>query len=108
MNNSNPNTNPNPSSSQPKDSAEEEESSSSISLEASKVAEKAETTAVEEDVPMAVPEKEAAAAATASTGDDMMDVDNVNPATVFTIRLKQPRSNLLHKMSVPELCRNFR
>lgn len=37
-----------------------------------------------------------------------MEEDPVNPATVFSIRLKQPRSNLLHKMSVPELCRNFR
>ncbi|CAJ1936440.1 unnamed protein product [Sphenostylis stenocarpa] len=36
-----------------------------------------------------------------------MEEDSVNPATVFSIRLKQPRSNLLHKMSVPELCRNF-
>lgn len=40
--------------------------------------------------------------------DDPMEEDSVNPATVFCIRLKQPRSNLLHKMSVPELCRNFR
>jgi len=37
-----------------------------------------------------------------------MEEDSLNPATVFSIRLKQPRSNLLHKMSVPELCRNFR
>ncbi|XP_027347694.1 mediator of RNA polymerase II transcription subunit 16-like isoform X3 [Abrus precatorius] len=36
-----------------------------------------------------------------------MEEDSVTPATVFSIRLKQPRSNLLHKMSVPELCRNF-
>ncbi|XP_071707863.1 mediator of RNA polymerase II transcription subunit 16-like isoform X2 [Rutidosis leptorrhynchoides] len=41
------------------------------------------------------------------TAGDPMDEDNVNPATVFCIRLKQPRSNLLYKMSVPELCRNF-
>lgn len=41
--------------------------------------------------------------------DDPMDDDSVNnPATVFCIKLKQPRSNLLHKMSVPDLCRNFR
>ena len=44
--------------------------------------------------------------------DDSMVVDEDSssnqPATVFSIRLKQPRSNLLHKMSVPELCRNFR
>ncbi|BAT73746.1 hypothetical protein LR48_Vigan01g061600 [Vigna angularis] len=36
-----------------------------------------------------------------------MEEDSLNPAIVFSIRLKQPRSNLLHKMSVPELCRNF-
>ncbi|KAL3522247.1 hypothetical protein ACH5RR_015081, partial [Cinchona calisaya] len=110
MNNSNPNPNPNPNpASQSKDSSvaaveEVEESSSPISLESSKgggggATEISETIAVVEDVPMAVPEKEAS--------DDPMDVDNVNPATVFCIRLKQPRSNLLHKMSVPELCRNF-
>lgn len=40
--------------------------------------------------------------------DDPMDEDSVTPAIVFCIRLKQPRSNLLHKMSVPELCRKFR
>ncbi|XP_031250805.1 mediator of RNA polymerase II transcription subunit 16 isoform X2 [Pistacia vera] len=39
--------------------------------------------------------------------EDPMEEDSVNPATVFCIRLKQPRSNLQHKMSVPELCRNF-
>ncbi|KAK4798651.1 hypothetical protein SAY86_030977 [Trapa natans] len=38
---------------------------------------------------------------------DLMEEDLVGPATVFTIRLKQPLSNLQHKMSVPELCRNF-
>jgi hypothetical protein len=37
-----------------------------------------------------------------------MEEDSVSPATVFCIRLKQPRSNLQHKMSVPELCRQFR
>ncbi|KAJ7968535.1 mediator of RNA polymerase II transcription subunit 16-like [Quillaja saponaria] len=41
------------------------------------------------------------------TSDDPMEEDSVSPATVFCIRLKQPRSNLRHKMSVPELCRNF-
>ena len=41
--------------------------------------------------------------------DDPMEEDSpLSPATVFCIRLKQARSNLLHKMSVPELCRNFR
>nr|APA20182.1 sensitive to freezing 6 [Populus tomentosa] len=39
--------------------------------------------------------------------DDPMEEDSVSPATVFCIRLKQPRSNLQHKMSVPELCRQF-
>ncbi|XWS15725.1 hypothetical protein CRYUN_Cryun34aG0026500 [Craigia yunnanensis] len=39
--------------------------------------------------------------------ENTMEDDSVNPATVFFIRLKQPRSNLQHKMSVPELCRNF-
>lgn len=40
--------------------------------------------------------------------EEPMEEDPVSPATVFSIRLKQPRSNLMHKMSVPELCRNFR
>ncbi|KAF8031287.1 hypothetical protein BT93_D0479 [Corymbia citriodora subsp. variegata] len=39
--------------------------------------------------------------------EEPMEEDSVSPATVFSIRLKQPRSNLMHKMSVPELCRNF-
>ncbi|CAN0852980.1 Mediator of RNA polymerase II transcription subunit 16 [Linum grandiflorum] len=39
--------------------------------------------------------------------DDPMEEDSLGPATVFSIKLKQPRSNLMHKMSVPELCRNF-
>ncbi|KAK9714700.1 hypothetical protein RND81_06G113500 [Saponaria officinalis] len=40
---------------------------------------------------------------------NMEDVScgNNDPATVFCIKLKQPKSNLLHRMSVPELCRNF-
>ncbi|KAK3005384.1 hypothetical protein RJ639_016788 [Escallonia herrerae] len=45
--------------------------------------------------------------AAAEKADDPMEEDAVNPATVFCIRLKQPRSNLMPKMSVPELCRNF-
>ncbi|RXH78511.1 hypothetical protein DVH24_002029 [Malus domestica] len=40
--------------------------------------------------------------------DDPMEEDAVNPTAVFCIRLKQPKSNLQHKMSVPELCYNFR
>ncbi|KAH6773730.1 sensitive to freezing 6 [Perilla frutescens var. frutescens] len=55
----------------------------------------------EEDVVMM--EKDSASAA----ADDSMDEDSGNPATVFYIKLKQPKSNLLHKMSVPELCRTF-
>ncbi|RAL49659.1 hypothetical protein DM860_001950 [Cuscuta australis] len=43
----------------------------------------------------------------AAAVDDLMEEDHVGSSTVFCIRLKQPRSNLLHKMSVPELCRNF-
>lgn len=39
--------------------------------------------------------------------NDPMEEDSVSPATVFCIRLKQPRSDLQYKMSVPELCRNF-
>ncbi|XP_010686537.2 mediator of RNA polymerase II transcription subunit 16 isoform X1 [Beta vulgaris subsp. vulgaris] len=43
--------------------------------------------------------------------DPTMEEDSINnnnnPATVFCIKLKQPRANLLHKMSVPDLCRNF-
>uniref|UniRef100_A0A1D1ZCV0 Putative mediator of RNA polymerase II transcription subunit 16 n=1 Tax=Anthurium amnicola TaxID=1678845 RepID=A0A1D1ZCV0_9ARAE len=38
---------------------------------------------------------------------DGASTSSVPPATVFRIRLKQPPSSLRHKMSVPELCRNF-
>lgn len=97
--------------SQQKDSAEEESSSSATSTapEPSKgPSEKAETVGEEDaDTAMALSEKEVVVSG-GGTGDDNMEVDSVNPATVFCIRLKQPRSNLLHKMSVPELCRNFR
>lgn len=88
-----------------KESEEEkegEESSSAItnSLENStKVHEKADI--ITEDDPM-VTEKDVS-----SVDDDPMEEDTVNPANVFCIRLKQPKCNLLHKMSVPELCRNF-
>lgn len=40
--------------------------------------------------------------------DPMEEDDQISSATVFTIRLRQSSSNLQHKMSVPELCRNFR
>ncbi|KAH9626986.1 hypothetical protein KSS87_017837 [Heliosperma pusillum] len=45
--------------------------------------------------------------------DDVMDdgsgsnSNSNDHATVFCIQLNQPKSNLLHRMSVPELCRNF-
>ncbi|KAG7553002.1 hypothetical protein ISN45_Aa06g035720 [Arabidopsis thaliana x Arabidopsis arenosa] len=42
-----------------------------------------------------------------NTSTSNMEIDPVSPATVFCVKLKQPNSNLLHKMSVPELCRNF-
>ncbi|XP_010424598.1 PREDICTED: mediator of RNA polymerase II transcription subunit 16-like [Camelina sativa] len=42
-----------------------------------------------------------------SSSNNNMEVDPVSPAIVFCVKLKQPNSNLLHKMSVPELCRNF-
>ncbi|XVF87510.1 hypothetical protein PTKIN_Ptkin18bG0125800 [Pterospermum kingtungense] len=58
------------------------------------------------DKPVAVAGEEEVVTATKKTEDTMED-DPVNPATVFFVRLKQPRSNLLHKMSVPERCRNF-
>ncbi|PSS24651.1 Mediator of RNA polymerase II transcription subunit like [Actinidia chinensis var. chinensis] len=78
-----------------KDSEEESPTvatSSSSALEAAKGSEKADGD-----------EEEAA-----ENGEDPMEEDHpVNPAAVFCIRLKQPRSNLMHKMSVPELCRNF-
>ena len=57
--------------------------------------------------PVAVAGEEEVVTVSEKTEDTMED-DSVNPATVFCIRLKQPRSNLQHKMSVPELCRNFR
>ncbi|KAA8515279.1 hypothetical protein F0562_018491 [Nyssa sinensis] len=81
-------------SSAPKDS-EEESPVTSSALEATKVSEKAEAVGSggEEEV--------------GEKADDPMEEDSVNPATVFCIRLKQPRSNLQHKMIVPELCRNF-
>ncbi|XP_031121093.1 mediator of RNA polymerase II transcription subunit 16-like [Ipomoea triloba] len=50
-------------------------------------------------------EKEMAAAVAAA--EDPIEEDPAGPATVFCVRLKQPSSNLRHKMSVPELCRNF-
>lgn len=37
-----------------------------------------------------------------------MEEDPVGHTTAFCLRLNQPRSNLQHKMRVPELCRNFR
>lgn len=58
--------------------------------------------------PVAVTGEDEVVTSSEKTEDTPMEDDSVNPATVFCIRLKQPRSNLQHKMSVPELCRNFR
>ncbi|XP_042029637.1 mediator of RNA polymerase II transcription subunit 16-like isoform X1 [Salvia splendens] len=84
-----------------------EESELEPSSPGSAISDKAETEAEaaaagEEDVVMT--EKDTAAEN--STGDSM-DEDSGTPATVFHIMLKQPMSNLQHKMSVPELCRTF-
>lgn len=72
-----------------------EDESASQSIEVSKGSDKADSAGGAEEEAVEKP-------------DDPMEEDSVSPATVFCIRLKQPRSNLLHKMSVPELCRNFR
>ncbi|KAL3643384.1 Mediator of RNA polymerase II transcription subunit 16 [Castilleja foliolosa] len=84
--------------------SEEESSSPGSSSPSKNSLEKQEPTAGEEDVIMA--EKDSAAASVNST-DDPMDEEPGSQATVFCIKLKQPKSNLLHKMSVPELCRTF-
>ncbi|KAL5994515.1 hypothetical protein ACLOJK_024568 [Asimina triloba] len=72
----------------------------------SRVSEKPPSSAIlqdsQEDVAMADRKDEASHHPTA-----MIEDDPASPATVFRIRLNQPRSNLRHKMSVPELCRNF-
>ncbi|XP_038711662.1 mediator of RNA polymerase II transcription subunit 16-like isoform X2 [Tripterygium wilfordii] len=73
--------------------SEEEPVAQPIEEEPAKAAEKAEQDVGEEEV-----QEEPA---------DSMEEDSVGPATVFCIRLHQPRFNLQHKMSVPELCRNF-
>ncbi|XP_020220669.1 mediator of RNA polymerase II transcription subunit 16 isoform X2 [Cajanus cajan] len=39
--------------------------------------------------------------------EDPMEQEPLAPATVFCIKLNQHNSNLLYKMSVPEICRNF-
>ncbi|OMO65128.1 hypothetical protein COLO4_31502 [Corchorus olitorius] len=57
--------------------------------------------------PVSVASGEDEVVSASDKSEDQMEDDSVNPATVFCIRLKQPRSNLRHKMSVPELCRNF-
>ncbi|CAH9081343.1 unnamed protein product [Cuscuta epithymum] len=75
---------------------------SSAVLEASKTPEKEEFAEV-----AGVTDKEGDTDMAAAAVDDPMEEDPAAPATVFCIRLQQPRSNLQHKMSVPELCRNF-
>ncbi|KAF5728921.1 hypothetical protein HS088_TW21G01076 [Tripterygium wilfordii] len=73
--------------------SEEEPVAQPIEEEPAKAAEKAEPDVGEEEVQ--------------EKPGDSMEKDSVGPASVFCIRLKEPRSNLQHKMSVPELCRNF-
>ncbi|KAK4399071.1 Mediator of RNA polymerase II transcription subunit, partial [Sesamum angolense] len=106
MNNTTNNTTPNqppqaPASATGAKESEEESASPGSHSSAKNSSEKADATAGEEDVVMM--EKDSAAAGVNSM-DDPMEEDAVNPATVFCIKLKQPKSNLLHKMSVPELC----
>ncbi|XP_073299103.1 mediator of RNA polymerase II transcription subunit 16-like isoform X1 [Primulina huaijiensis] len=70
-------------------------------------AEISEDSPCEDDVVMELaPDKDSAPGAL-NSADDPMDEDFVNPAIVFCIKLNQPKSSLLHKMSVPELCRTF-
>ncbi|GLT82942.1 hypothetical protein SLE2022_012610 [Rubroshorea leprosula] len=76
---------------------EEEDEEEDELVEAEEVKEKAVSSCGEEEGAGVVVEKQ----------ENSMEDDSVSPATVFCIRLKQPRSNLQHKMSVPELCRNF-
>ncbi|GLT63773.1 hypothetical protein SLA2020_363110 [Shorea laevis] len=78
-------------------SGDDEEEEEDELVEAEVVKEKAVSSGGEEEGAGVVVEKQ---------GNSMED-DSVSPATVFCVRLKQPRSNLQHKMSVPELCRNF-
>ncbi|KAG8385607.1 hypothetical protein BUALT_Bualt03G0062700 [Buddleja alternifolia] len=106
--NSNSNSNQTPQVTAPapgvKDSGDEPSSPGSSSSSPNNSSDKNDAAAGEDDSVMT--EKDSAAAGVNST-DDPMDEDCVNPATVFCIKLKQPKCNLLHKMSVPELCRTF-
>ncbi|XP_041989991.1 mediator of RNA polymerase II transcription subunit 16-like isoform X1 [Salvia splendens] len=68
---------------------------------------KADAAAAEEEEDVVMTDKDPPVAAPANSTDDSVDEDSATPATVFHIKLKQPKSNLLHKMSVPELCRTF-
>lgn len=81
----------------------EEESQSQDSIELSKGSEKKTELPISEEEE----DEEGEEPLEKEKPDDPMEEDSVSPATVFCIRLKQPRSNLQHKMSVPELCRNF-
>ncbi|KAL1537490.1 Mediator of RNA polymerase II transcription subunit 16 [Salvia divinorum] len=87
----------------PSDPTAAEESELEPSTPGSAISDKAEAAAVgEEDVVMT--DKDTAAE---NSAGESMDEDYGTPATVFQIKLKQPKSNLQHKMSVPELCRTF-
>ncbi|KAL6567437.1 Mediator of RNA polymerase II transcription subunit 16 [Orobanche gracilis] len=111
MNNTTNNTNSNQTPQAPaaletgaKESEEESSSSPGSSPSPKNSSEKPAAVTGVEDVLMA--EKESAAASV-NSADDSVDEDSGNQAIVFCINLKQHKSNLLHKMSVPELCRTF-
>ncbi|KAL7088874.1 hypothetical protein ACP275_13G155200 [Erythranthe tilingii] len=87
--------------------AKESEEESSSPRSSHSPDEKPEAAAAVEEDDELMTEKESAAAVSNIPTDDPMDEDSGNPATVFCIKLKQPKSNLLYKMSVPELCRTF-
>ncbi|KAL6562166.1 Mediator of RNA polymerase II transcription subunit 16 [Orobanche gracilis] len=84
--------------------SEAESSSPGSSSSPKNSSEKPAAVTGEEDVVMA--EKESVAASL-NSADNSVDEDSGNQAIVFCITLKQHKSNLLHKMSVPELCRTF-
>ncbi|KAL8467946.1 hypothetical protein ACS0TY_031263 [Phlomoides rotata] len=105
-NNPNPNPNQAPQEPAPATGAKESEQESSSPGSSSSAKNSSEKAAdfTEEGVEMT--EKDSVAAGGNST-DDPMDEDATATATIFCIKLKQPKTNLLHKMSVPELCRTF-
>ncbi|KAE8716940.1 Mediator of RNA polymerase II transcription subunit 16 [Hibiscus syriacus] len=73
------------------------------------VAQAVESTAVKSspENPVAGVGEDEVVTSSENSEDSTMEDESVNPASVFCIWLKQPRSNLQYKMRVPELCRNF-